>query len=144
MHCRAVMSILGLCVAAGLSGCQSATTVSWEPSGTPRHEVPGESWHYQFVYHPNAQTYYEPFTQRYFWFEDGAWRGGDHCPPELSLDPRLAKVVYLENSVPFIQHDSTYALHPARQPVHPYFDPHAAGQFLPTQVAGWSVDEVDR
>ena len=56
-------AVLGTAVA--ICGCQQAKhPVSFQAVGPPMHEHPHQTWWtYQFVYHPEQQTYYEPYTR---------------------------------------------------------------------------------
>lgn len=94
-----------------LGGCHRPdSTVSWEPNGMPSHVHPHQEWwSYQFVYHPRAQVYYEPYTQTYFWFADGMWEQGPEVPANIPLDARSANVVKLQQPAPYVQHASVVA-----------------------------------
>lgn len=90
-------------------GCtQPSQSISWQDNGMPRHENGADSWwNYQFVYHPDDQVYYEPYTKTFHWFDDGTWRSGDNTPDEMWLDPAMARVVYLKlDEFPWGQHDT--------------------------------------
>ncbi len=118
---------LGLSIIAAAclgSGCETSTKVTWQDNGVPRHEHPDQDWwSYKFIYHPNAQVYFEPYSKQYFWFEDGVWKQSDSSPRELPLDRRLAKVVKLQNDLPYKQHDMVLAWQPCYRAIPARFDP---------------------
>ena len=122
---KAIALAVSMMAAAGLAaGCSQESTVSWQPDGMPHHTHPYQSWWtYEFVYHPNAQVYFEPYTQQYFWFEDGWWHRADQPPQELVLDPTLATVVKLQQTVPHPQHETVLTWHPCYRDMPPQFDP---------------------
>ena len=91
-----------------LTGCASPNQhLSWDPDGQPRTDHPEQQWwHYEFVYHPQAQLYYEPYTKRYFWFNglDQEWMTGDQPPKGFSIDPTVSKVVRVKTREPHMDH----------------------------------------
>ena len=107
----AVVLGLGVVAAFALSGCSAMQeTVTWQDDGVPRHENSHQDWwNYEFVFHPHANVYYQPYTTMYFWCEDGVWRTGEKLPLvfAFNLDHRTAQVVKLSHDLPFLQHDST-------------------------------------
>ena len=112
-----------------LGGCSAPTDVTWQANGMPRHDHPSQEWwHYKFIYHPNAQVYFEPYTQRYFWFQDGAWREGHSLPGEVTLEGRLAQVVNLREEQPSGQHQTVMAWHPCLRELPARFDPSSEAQ----------------
>ena len=54
-----------------LGGCAvSSESITFNDNGQPRHEHGWQDWwNYQFVYHPNEQVYFEPYTGTYHWFQ---------------------------------------------------------------------------
>ena len=133
---KAIALMLMMMAAAGLTaGCSQDSTVTWQPDGMPHHVHPNQSWWtYEFVYHPNAQVYFEPYTKQYFWFEDGWWHAGDQPPGELVLDPSLATVVKLQQTAPYPQHGTVLAWHPCYRDMPPTFDPALFDQ-MPVRMA---------
>jgi len=124
IHCtRTLLAVAALGALA--SGCSSESKVTWLDSGVPYHQNgEGISWNYQFVYHPNAQVYFEPHSKTYFWFENNAWQSGAELPREVTpLDDRLARVVHVRELEPMLQHDSVIAMNPPTSFTwHPDFD----------------------
>ena len=111
------------------TGCAQDSEVTWLDNGMPYHGQSEQGWwHYQFVYHPNAQVYFEPHTKTYYWFEDNVWQSGSELPRELTpLDGRLARVVKLNEAEPMLHHESVLAQNPPSTYVwHPNFDPRQA------------------
>lgn len=104
-----------------LAGCQTAshTNVTFHDDGQPRHEHPHQDWwHYQFVYYPNDQVYFEPYTRTWFWNEQGQWQEGDTLPQFIGVNPDHAKIVYLKTPTPHAQHRTVIAA--AGYSVKPY------------------------
>ena len=111
-----------------LGGCETTSQVTWQDNGIPNHVHPWQPWwRYEFLYHPNAQAYYEPYTQQYFWYQDGAWRQGEELPIELALRADIAHVVKLQHDLPYLQHDTVRQWWPPRKPCLERFDPTAGG-----------------
>jgi hypothetical protein len=135
---KAIALMLSLAAMAGLTaGCAQESTVTWQPDGMPHHTHPNQNWwSYEFVYHPNAQVYFEPYTHQYFWFQDGWWHRGDQPPQELTLDPTLARVVKLQQTSPYPQHGTVLAWHPCHRYMPPAFDPRLFDQ-IPVRVANY-------
>ena len=118
-----VLGLLMVVAAYALAGCETATSISWQRDGVPHHQHPEQEWwHYQFVYHPNAQVYFEPYTKTYYWFEKGSWCAGAKPPTGLELNTQLATVVKLQQSLPFVQHDTVLAWHPCKRQFAPQYD----------------------
>jgi hypothetical protein len=129
MNHRTIASLVGataIVAACSLTGCESAqSSLSIQDNGVLRQDSTAHTWwHYQFVYYPDEQVYYEPFTQTYWWFEEGSWWPGDKLPDEFELRREMAQVVYLQHDRPYLQHGTVLALHPVpSHPVNPKFDP---------------------
>jgi hypothetical protein len=118
------LNALGLMAIAGATmvGCQS-TDVTWE-DGVPRHVAMHDEWsNYQMIYHPDARAYYEPYTQRRFWYQDGAWQEGDAFPIELPFDPERAQVVHVRDIDPEIIHATASAFHGSDVEIPAKFQP---------------------
>lgn len=145
-HSRLLLSTL--CLAAGsalLSGCESAqSTVTWQDNGMPRHEHPQQDWwHYQFVYHPFAHAYYEPYSATWFWFENGSWWYGEELPRGLNVNAEHAVVVKTRWDLPFLQHQpTTLAMHPCPIDVPMRFDPQSSDPFV-EQIVSFPVFAPD-
>ncbi|MBT8484844.1 MAG: hypothetical protein HKO59_17965 [Phycisphaerales bacterium] len=132
------LSLAGILIT--LAGCESAQpSVSWQDGDPVFESARGERTFHRYRYHPNAKVYYEPFNQRYYWFQDGAWRSGTTIPTELDalIEPRLSTTIDLEQELPFLHHESVRAKHPSRRPIPTRFDPDAA---MPSVVAGVDTD----
>jgi hypothetical protein len=131
MNHRTIASLVGasaIAAACSLTGCESAqSTVSIQSNGVPYHENAVQTWwHYQFVYYPDEQVYYEPFTGTYWWFEQGSWWPGSKLPDQFQLEAETAEIVYLQQDRPYLQHGTVLALYPVlKQPNNPAFDPRA-------------------
>ena len=105
-----------------LGGCAvSSETITFNDDGQPRHEHGWQDWwNYQFVYHPNEQVYFEPYTGTYHWFEGESWTSGGELPAIFKPDPQFATVVFLkEGQFPWAQHDTTTFQHASRKPFRP-------------------------
>jgi hypothetical protein len=121
-----------------LGGCASTSSeITFHPSGLPHHEHPHQDWwSYQFVYHPHAQVYFEPYTRMFFWNEDGYWMEGRVLPSHITVDPHHAKVVHLKTPVPHAQHLTVVASAGPAYNVHaPSPWPGMQGDFALTQVS---------
>jgi len=126
--------------AAFSTGCAvTSETIAFQEDGTPRHEHGWQDWwSHQFVYHPNDQVYFEPYTRTYHWFDGGTWRSGEELPSSLRPDPELAQVVFLqEDRFPWSQHNTTSFVHAPRKPFRPA--QHDAVAFA--RVNGWLLPE---
>jgi hypothetical protein len=104
----AVLGTLALAATAGLGGCYSVDGhVTWQPSGVPHHDHPYQQWwNYQFVYFPQQQVYFEPYTEEYFWFRNGQWERGTELPADISVDPTQGRIVKLQHQDPYLQHET--------------------------------------
>jgi len=99
-------------------GCQShnAAEVTWHENGQPEFTNSHETWwSHQFVYHPYADVFYEPFSQTYVWRDGEGWASGQTVPAHIELDHDTAQVVRLQQADPVVQH--LYAQH-TTWPVH--------------------------
>jgi hypothetical protein len=107
------------------AGCQrQAATVTWQTNGIPRHDHPDQDWwRYQFVYHPDAQVYFEPYTGVYHWYAYGAWHRGTELPGYVAIDTRLATVAKLQTDRPYMQHQTVAQIHPPPAPRARHYDP---------------------
>lgn len=108
----------GLTAACLLGGCNSPshTQVQWQPDGQPQHTHHTEDWwQHQYVYHPNAQVYYEPYSRTFFWFENNQWNEGPELPQHFTLEQDRARVVKLKSPKPHAQHDMVVAKHGPQQ-----------------------------
>ena len=99
---------IACCVAVvlGLAGCSGTrTTVRWESDGTPQHTHPNQQWwRYQFVYYPDVQVYFNPFTHSYYWYTGERWVQSERLPTWITLDKNLARVVKVYSKPPHLQH----------------------------------------
>lgn len=122
-----------------LTGCEApASRVALQENGVPCYETEGQPWwSYQFVYHPKAHVYYQPYIATYWWFEDGAWHRGTELPREFQLDMSLAQVVKLQSdTMPFLQHGTVLTMHPCPAPVTPaWSDPEAGAVWYEQRLA---------
>jgi len=109
---RSKLNVLRIacCVGAvlGLAACnQTNSIVEWEADGTPRHFHPNEHWwQYNFVYHPEAQVYFNPFTHTYSWYDSDneMWFDGKRLPKEYAINVHNAQVVKVNFKPPHSQH----------------------------------------
>ena len=99
-------------VVLGLAGCSGTmTTVRWESDGTPQHTHPNQQWwRYQFVYYPDVQVYFNPFTNDYYWYTGEQWVQSQHLPEWITLDKNLARVVKVYSKPPHLQHRTMTAV----------------------------------
>ncbi len=83
-----------------------SSNVVWEADGTPQHISHNEQawWRYQFVYHPEAQVYFNPYTHTYYWYSGHEWVEGSRLPEHITLDKKLAQVVRVHSRPPHVQH----------------------------------------
>lgn len=97
-----------------LNGCATPNQyLSWDSNGQPRTDHPEQSWwHYEFVYHPQAELYYEPYTKRYFWFDEHRWEwmSSNQPPRGTSVDPTVSKVVRVKTQDPHMDHVTVLAV----------------------------------
>ena len=108
-------AVLGMVAVVGLlGGCQTHDySIGWQSNGMPRHHNPHQQWwSYQFVYFPGQQVYFEPYTDTYFWYLNGLWEEGVELPPTIILDDNTAKVVHLQHTKPYVQHQTVARWHP--------------------------------
>lgn len=100
-----IMCTLGAVL--GLAGCGHLSShVVWEADGTPQHVPHNEQawWRYQFVYHPESQVYFNPYTHVYYWYTGHEWVEGQRLPAHFTLDKKLAQVVRVHSKPPHVQH----------------------------------------
>lgn len=128
---------IACCVAVvlGLAGCSGTrTTVRWESDGTPQHTHPNQQWwRYQFVYYPDVQVYFNPFTHSYYWYTGEQWVQSQRLPEWITLDKNLARVVKVYSKPPHLQHRTMTAA--VAGPSHGVFPSSAnelGGQFAVT------------
>lgn len=120
----------------GLAGCGHLSShVQWEADGTPQHISHNEqaSWRYQFVYHPEMQVYFNPYTHVYYWYTGHEWVEGTRLPEHFTLDKKLARVVRVNSKPPHLQHRTITTV--AAGPVDGVFPSSAnelGGQFVIT------------
>ena len=103
--------------AAALTGCEAESrTITMQANGVPFHENSAQDWwNYQFIYHPNIQAYYQPYTGDWFWFQNDAWHAGPQLPNELTPKSELGQVVKLQSDhLPFMQHGTVLVWEPLR------------------------------
>lgn len=106
----AAIAAAGVVVFAG--GCSGGNTheVVWHDNGQPEFVSSHDTWwSYQFVYHPYADVFYEPYTHTYVWPTEEGWDSGDSLPNHIELDHDTAQVVFLQQQDPVVQH--AYAKH---------------------------------
>jgi hypothetical protein len=143
---RATRTVLASALIAGLLGvvgCESTQQaepkVVWQENGVPRHNNPARpQWKYTFVYHPDAQVYYEPYSRTYWWYEAGQWCPGSEPPRWLYLDPKKAVIIGRHSERPQESHALTLAAHPCRLPIPPIYDPRPQlmHEFSMVRIAG--------
>lgn len=123
----------------GLGGCsyKTGSDITFHPTTLPHHEHPQQEWwNYQFIYHPHAQVYFEPYTRMFFWFEDGEWVEGKKLPAQFVINPDYSQVVYLKTPVPHAQHLTVVAsAGPAYDIVGQSSWPGDSGPFALTQAS---------
>lgn len=93
---------IGTAGACLLMGCQPTTrSAQFLENGQPRLlAATATNWQYPYVYHPESEVYFEPYTRNYFWQEDGTWFKGASLPATRPLDPLTAIVVSLPYEEP--------------------------------------------
>ena len=69
---------------------------------------------YSYVYYPDAEVYFEPHRQVYYWSDGGSWRSGAHVPQNIVL--RSHVTVNLDSSEPYKHHDEVRAKYPRQKP----------------------------
>lgn len=125
--------ILGCAAAAVVCltmGCESNdTTAQWQPGQAPYFN--GETqewWHFKFVYHPQDEVYFQPYTGQYYWFADGAWRSGTELPLGRAISSVDAKIVKSTTDLPFLHHTANANWHPNPNGMPANQDAQKAGQ----------------
>ncbi len=107
------MLVAATCLGGLMTGCESndsTTQVTWQANGTPfHHDAEQDWWHYQFVYYPNKQVYFEPFSQTYYWYDISTWHEGTQLPQHITVHGDTPQVVKLKAELPFYQHDTVVA-----------------------------------
>lgn len=98
-----LLAVLGVAL---MSGCGAKTAITWQDNGTPVHQHPSQDWwQYQYVYYPQTQVYFEPFSHTWYWFEDELWHEGTELPQEFSVHNVNPRIVKLHSMPPYEQHD---------------------------------------
>jgi hypothetical protein len=67
---------------------------------------------YTYYYYPDAEVYFEPATQIYFWFDGGGWHRDHVLPPTVVLQRQSPVTVQLNTAVPWTMHDHVRSAHP--------------------------------
>ena len=143
------LAALSATVLLSMSGCGPSTTIAWQDNGTPVHSHPAQTWwNYQYVYYPQAQVYFEPYSLTWYWFEDDLWRQGHELPQEIAIYDLNPQVVKLASFPPYEQHEtvaSTFGpfhyAHPGS--LSPDYAPNAAyaKAFANRQAVGQQIDQ---
>jgi hypothetical protein len=68
---------------------------------------------YSYVYYPDAEVYFEPHRQVYYWSDGGSWRSGARVPQNIVL--RSHVTVNLDSSEPYKHHDEVRAKYPRQK-----------------------------
>jgi hypothetical protein len=68
---------------------------------------------YSYEYYPDAEVYFEPHRQVYYWSEGGSWRSGAHVPRNIELHSHVA--VNLDSPEPYKRHDEVKAKYPRQK-----------------------------
>lgn len=86
-----------------LVGCRSSELV-WHENGTPEFRYGEKSW-YQFTYHPEQDVYFEPYSNTYFWKDNGGqWASSHDLPWGIELDHSSATIVKLRDYHPLVEY----------------------------------------
>lgn len=133
MNKRLTNGILGCAAAVAVClamGCESNdTTAQWQPGEAPYFNADGDQWwHFKFVYYPQDEIYFQPYTGQFFWFEDGAWRSGDDLPMTRNIRSIDAEVVRSRYDLPFFEHLTHAQLHPNPKTMPDRINAQKAGQ----------------
>lgn len=73
---------------AGMSEYNVQQYNDWH-AGNINHEF----WDTQVVFHPETNVYFDPYSQTYYWQNDGSWMQGNSLPQHMSLLRSTRKVV---------------------------------------------------
>ena len=65
---------------------------------------------YGYIYYPDAEVYYEPQHQVYYWADGGTWRSGPRVPPTIVL--RSSVRINLDSPEPYRHHIEVRSQHP--------------------------------
>lgn len=141
-------SVLGLLAASGaisLTGCShnANSTVVWEDNGMPSHNPMSQNkrWKYKFVYFPGEDVYYEPYTQKYFWFDGDFWYEGDQLPKHITINSVEPQVVRLAFDKPYMSHGSVVSQFAGYKTMKPgATDVSFFGEFRPVGLTDSSQD----
>jgi hypothetical protein len=106
------VAALSLLTTLGMTGCSGHSTVAWEDSGTPVHNAPDQSWwQYEYVYHPESQVYFEPYSTTFYWYNGQVWQSGQELPDWVAVNPDNAVTVRMATKEPYAHHERAVALH---------------------------------
>lgn len=65
---------------------------------------------YSYEYYPDAEVYFQPQGQVYYWSEGGTWRSGASVPQNIVLGSHVT--VNLDSPEPSKHHDEVKAKYP--------------------------------
>ncbi len=77
---------------------------------------------YSYEYYPDAEVYYQPQRQVYYWSEGGSWRSGPRAPQNIVL--RTHVTVNLNSREPYRQHNEVRARYPQQRPQEQHDERH--------------------
>ncbi|MHC4414946.1 MAG: hypothetical protein ACYS0G_06660 [Planctomycetota bacterium] len=81
------------------------------PAHAPAH---GYRRKFRYAYYPQAQIYYAPDRNRYFWIEGDTHKSGSEPPASITIEPADAVVIELESESPLTHHTEVVKKHPGR------------------------------
>jgi hypothetical protein len=137
-------------IVAGLAGLTAALLVgtgcankdvlaeaSFRGGDARYHHETGELYRI-YDYYPEAQVYYSPFTQRYFWrnregnnFGNG-WQSNTTLPETIAIHDSSVAVIELPTGNPNQMHEGVLAAHPSMTTLRAQLD--EQGNEAPTAV----------
>jgi hypothetical protein len=68
---------------------------------------------YSYVYYPDAEVYFEPHRQVYYWSDGGSWRSGPRVPQNIVL--RTHVTIDLDSPEPYKHHEEVRAKYPRQK-----------------------------
>jgi hypothetical protein len=103
-----IVAIIAITV--GLASCHDSEYVRWDPTGMPARINPATNQAiYRYVYYPNLQVYFEPYSEIYWWFQDEAWYEGNRLPEGTTVRHEYFQFIELATPKPWTHHVTVHS-----------------------------------
>ena len=109
------LAFVGLAAVAALGvGCshQRTSMASFDESSTTPAASTSDNDTYLYHYYPQAQVYFCPERNLYFWPAKESWTMGQELPSKFVIDPNSRVVIPLSTDLPFRVHGSIVSMFP--------------------------------